>query len=173
MLMAVVTLLVTAAVLALVPVLSGRCYLTLTDADSGQVYGSYRLRAGEGFSVEFIHSVNRSPVRDCYEVRADLSIYVTQTIYYGFGAGVQTQLEPGQTLTYEDGAMVVSGIDTRIPSLRYIVGTVSDHVLRVDGQEISLRDLCGRNAHVVFSVTRSNASQTKEGSILVQIRKET
>ena len=35
--------------------------------------------------------------------------------------------------------------------LQYIVGTVSDHWLVVNGgQQISLRDLCGKNAVVSF-----------------------
>ena len=104
---------------------------------------------GGEFSVEFIHSVNKSPVEDFYQVRKD-GIYVVRTKYYGFGAGVQTELEDGQILTYEDNgsSMVISGIDRRMDDLQYIVGTVSDHVLRIGGKEISLRDTCGRNTRV-------------------------
>lgn len=46
--------------------------------------------------------------------------------------------------------MIVSGFDTPMPNLQYIVGTVSDHILTVNGEEISLRDLCGRNSLVRF-----------------------
>ena len=79
-------------------------------------------------------------------------IYVIRTIYNNFGAGVQTEIEDGQTLTYdENGEMVVSGFDKEMPYLSYIVGTVSDHTLTLHGKEISLRDLCGRNSKVEFS----------------------
>ncbi len=100
--------------------------------------------------MEFIHSVNRSPVIDVYELRPD-GVYVVETIYYGFGAGVQTELLPGQTLAYgQDGAMIVSGFEQKIPRLSYIVGTVSDHVLTIGEQRVSLRALCGKNSTVVF-----------------------
>lgn len=82
-------------------------------------------------------------------------IYVTTCIYETLGAGVATTLEEGQSVVYtDDGVWVLSGIDTKIDPLIYFVGTVSDHVLNIDGTDISLRDLCGRNAHVEFSYRR-------------------
>ena len=125
--------------------------LVLSDGRTGAEYARYPMRDGDTFSVGFIHSVNKSPLTDFYEVR-DGSIFVEKTIYYGFGAGVQTEIEEGQTLEYgEDGSMIVSGFDKEIPDLLYIVGTVSDHTLRINGgEEISLRDLCGRTALVRF-----------------------
>ena len=69
-----------------------------------------------------------------------------------FRSGVQTEILEGQTLTYgEHGEMIVSGFNLEMPHLSYIVGTVSDHVLTLNGQEISLRELCGKNSTVAFS----------------------
>ena len=127
-------------------------YLVLRNADSGQTYGRYPMAEGDWFSVGFVHSVNKSPVTDCYEIKHH-SIYVEKTIYYNFGAGVQTELEGNETLSYgADGAMIVSGFDREMPDLTYFVGTVSDHTLIVnDGAEISLRDLCGRSSKARFT----------------------
>ena len=122
--------------------------------DDGTEYAAFPLREGESFSVTFVHSVNKSPVTDVYEIR-DGIITVVQTVYYAFGAGVQTELEEGQTLSYgPDGEMIVSGFDRPLPNLSYIVGTVSDHTLTIDGAEVSLRALCGRNSTVRFSFAR-------------------
>lgn len=144
---AVIILMIAAAFLQM----GGRAYLVLRDGDTGKVYASYPVSEGERFSVGFIHSVNKSPLTDVYEIR-DHRIYVVETVYYAFGAGVQTQLEEGQTLRHgEDGSMIVSGFDREMTHLSYIVGTVSDHTLTIDGQEISLRALCGRNSTVEFS----------------------
>ena len=52
---------------------------------------------------------------------------------------------------YQGWAMVVRNIHQPRNNVGYIVGTVSDHVLTVNGQEISLRGLCGRNAAVRFN----------------------
>ena len=126
-------------------------FLTLTNAKTGEVYARYFVRDGDTFSIGFIHSVNKSPVTDHYELRRD-GIYVVKTVYYGFGAGVQTELEDGQKLEYgEDGSMIITGFDRRMDDLIYFVGTVSDHTLVINEKEsVSLRDLCGRNSMVRF-----------------------
>ena len=125
-------------------------YLVAVNGDTGKVYGRWPIASNGRFSVGFIHSVNKSPVVDVYQIKNG-KIYVEQTIYYGFGAGVQTEIEQGQTLTYgDDGSMIVSGFDTKIDPLLYFVGTVSDHTLTIGEETISLRDLCGRNSLVRF-----------------------
>lgn len=147
-----------AAALLLIILLPKHTYLSLTDSQTGAAYAHYLVEEGTTFSVGFIHSVNQTPVIDCYAFDfATGEISVTDTYYYGFGAGVQSQLNPGETLTYtDDGAMVVGNINKAIPQLVYCVGMVSDHVLTVSNQpnvEISLRDLCGRGSLVLFSIT--------------------
>lgn len=126
-------------------------FLTVRDRDTGELYGRYPMQEGERFSVQFKHSINLSPVIDVYEIEGK-DIYVEETIYYHFGAGVQTQLNEGETLTYgDDGSMIVGNIHQMRNNVGYIVGTVYDHVLKVNQQEISLRDLCGRNTAVRFN----------------------
>lgn len=136
--------------------------LVLQDADTGQVYAAYPLKQGEEFSITFIHSVNQTPVTDCYDVDESGMIFLRKTIYYGFGAGVPSDLDPKTTLTYEEGthAMVVSGLDQEIPDFYIFVGTVSDHTLAIGGQEISLRDLCGRNTKVHIWYGRTSPFRT-------------
>ena len=125
--------------------------LILEDPCEKTRYAEYGMAVGDEFSITFIHSVNKSPVTDYFEIRED-GIYGVKTAYYGFGAGVPTGLEEGQTLTYgEDGSIIISGFDMKMDSLVYRVGTVSDHILTLrDENGISLRDLCGRSARVGF-----------------------
>ena len=130
----------------------GGTELVLSDPQTGRVYASYPVEEGDVFTVEFIHSVNKSPVRDYYECRSD-GIWNTQCVYYGFGAGVEEILLEGETLEYgDDGEMIVSGIEHKIDPLIIVVGTISDHILSVGGEEVSLRDLCGRSSKVQFSL---------------------
>ncbi|NLY19097.1 MAG: DUF1850 domain-containing protein [Clostridiaceae bacterium] len=129
-------------------------YVILRDGETGKIIASYSVRNQEEFSIKFVHSVNNSPVTDVYRIIND-RIYVVRTIYYSFGAGVQTEPEDGQILEYgEDGSMIVSGFNQPRDNLSYIVGTVSDHILDINGKSISLRELCGRNATVRFSCKR-------------------
>ena len=76
--------------------------LILKNGDTGN-HHIFSIKDGDEFSVTFIHSVNNSPVTDVYQIRKS-KIYVDRTIYYAFGAGVQTEIEEGQSLEYgQDG----------------------------------------------------------------------
>lgn len=144
---AAIVLIIIAAVFLVRP----HYYLTVRNRDTGELYSRYPIQNGDRFSVRFKHSINLSPVIDVYEIE-DGNIYVEETIYYHFGAGVQTQLNEGETLSYgDDGSMIVGNIHQPRNNVGYIVGTVYDHVLTVGGEEISLRDLCGRNAPIRFN----------------------
>lgn len=130
--------------------------LVLYDTEDNTVYRRFSVNDGDEFSVSFVHSVNKSPVTDVFVIRNG-GIYADRTVYAAFGAGVQSTLEEGQALSYDDeGNMVVSGFDTLFPEVRYIVGTVYDHVLKIGNgnKEISLTELCGKNAHVAFALRR-------------------
>ena len=127
-------------------------FLVLYDSDTGKRYITEKAKDGFSFSVEFVHSVNQTPVKDAYIIENG-EIRALSTTYRSFGAGVQTALEEGQTMTYDqEGNMVITGFDITYDPLRYIVGTVSDHILEMNGEEISLRNMCGRNARVVFEI---------------------
>jgi hypothetical protein len=141
----------------------GPRFLTVRDADTGRLYGRWPLgetqmeqaavirESAPQFSVEFVHSVNNSPVRETFAVNRDGGISVVEARFYSFGAGMPSGLEEGLILSRDGDALVLSGFaDAGVGrrELNYIVGTVSDHLLYINGETVSLRDLCGRNAHI-------------------------
>jgi len=128
--------------------------LILKNGDTGKVIMTFPVKEKDEFSITFVHSVNKSPVTDVYQIQNG-KIYVVRTVYYAFGAGVQTEIEEGQKLEYgQDGSMTVSGFNRPMDNLSYIVGTVSDHTLQIGGEIFSLRELCGRNTTVKFMCGR-------------------
>jgi hypothetical protein len=127
--------------------------LSISDADSQAVYGTWPVTEGEEFSIEFVHSVNNTPVIDTFRI-SGADIRSVSTRFYGFGAGMQTDLEPGEHLEQDGDALVITGMNRKFRQLNFIVGTVSDHLLTIQGDIISLRDLCGRNAHITVKIIR-------------------
>ena len=123
--------------------------MIIKDTVSGRIYGKWPLAEVGEFAVEFIHSVNQSPVREFY--RAEGRMLLPFAVRFSsFGAGMQSDLEDGQKLSRDGDELVISGFKTSFKELNYIVGTVSDHLLIIDGTTISLRELCGRNAHITI-----------------------
>jgi len=121
--------------------------LEIRDAASGKIYGSWPLEGSGEFSIEFIHSVNQSPVREKFRAEGK-TILPVEARFFSFGAGMHSDSELGLSMSRDGDALVISGYNTPYTELNYIVGTVSDHLLIINDQTISLRELCGRNAHI-------------------------
>ena len=105
------------------------------------------LDKNDFFSVEFIHSVNNSPVIEYYKFDDQNNIYVYKTVYYNFGAGVPTELNGHETLSYsDDGAIIIDNIDKKIDNLTYYLSNIYDHILKInDGESISMWNTFGKN----------------------------
>jgi hypothetical protein len=128
-------------------------HLELRDADTGKRYAAWLIHDGDEFAIEFVHSVNQSPVRDTFRIDGG-SIRPVATRFFDFGAGMQSSLETGQRLERDGDALIITGFQQSFPALNYIVGTVSDHTLYIQDEAISLRDLCGQNAHITIQVKK-------------------
>jgi hypothetical protein len=113
------------------------------------VYERLAVERGGEFAIEFIHSVNQSPVRETFRLEGR-AIQPVSVRFYSFGAGMQADLEEGQIMERDGDALVITGFSRAFAELNYIVGTVSDHLLMIGGETISLRELCGRNAHITL-----------------------
>jgi len=123
--------------------------LEIRDSASGRVYSKWRMEEAEEFAIEFIHSVHQSPVRESFTIE-DGMIRPTTVRFNSFGAGMQSDIEEGQTLSRDGDSLVLSGFNTLFKELNYTVGTAADHLLFIKGKTIRLQELCGKNAHIVI-----------------------
>ena len=135
--------------------------LEIRDSNNGKVYGRWPLGDKKEFSIEFIHSVHQSPVRETFTVdnvsEGATGSYLIRPLavrFSSFGAGMQSDVEEGQTITRDGDALVISGFKKQFKELNLIVGTVSDHLLFIGDGVYSLRELCGKNAHITIRVKR-------------------
>ncbi|WP_343209230.1 DUF1850 domain-containing protein [Anaerolentibacter hominis] len=126
--------------------------LVLYHQETGQIYRQWEIDESLKFSISYVHSVSKSPVRDLFRTVGD-KILAAETRYYSFGAGTLDELGEGAVLSYgSDGSMIVSGLDLSYERLNLIVGTVYDHILSIGEEQISLTKLCGKNAPVSLEI---------------------
>ena len=141
----------TAAVAVILVAVNSSFKLVICDRDSGKVYAKYEILEGEEFSVSFIHSVNITEVTDVYYADGD-TIVCDKCIYSSFGAGMPTEWEEEWQVSYEGDKITLSGLGIRQKEVTYIVGTVYDHILHLDGNDIVLNELCGKNAEITLKI---------------------
>lgn len=147
--------LLTAAVAVIFSVITvKKTTLVISDADTNELYAQYEVQVGEEFSVSFIHSVNLTEVYDYYIV-GERELVCDKCVYSSFGAGMPTEWDESWTVSYDNGKITISGLDIHKKEITYFVGTVYDHVLNINGQDISLSELCGKNAHITLKIKES------------------
>lgn len=124
------------------------------NSNAKKVKVSYDITNDDFFSVEFIHSVNKSPVIEYYKIDKEKNIYIYKTIYYNYGAGVPTELSGDETLSFgDDGSMIIDNINKKIDNLTYYLSDLYDHVLRInDGEAISLWKIFGKNQLITIEI---------------------
>ena len=129
-------------------------HLIIYNYNNGHIITEFPIKQDDYFSISFIHSVNKSPVIDYFQFNDNNEIFVYKTIYYNYGAGVETEIENNESLSYgDDGSMIIDKIDKKIDQLIYYLSSIYDHKLKInDGEEISLWDICGQNIQIEFKI---------------------
>ena len=127
-------------------------YLIMANAYTDEVYFQEPLEEDGVFSVSYTHSVNKTNVEEYYRLEEDGEIYLFKARYRSFGAGVATEIFPGQTLRYEDGYMIIENMHYQIPSLIYKVGTVSDPLIHIGQNTWHMKELAPSLTSVRFTV---------------------
>lgn len=117
---------------------------------TGKVLYSRGVKPEDVFSVKYLHSVNKSPVEDFFQIQQDYSLMLKKTSFKSFGAGVPFETDPGQTLKMYEDRMEIEGIDRKLDRYLLFVGIVADHTLYFKGEEVHLDTLTAPQTTVRF-----------------------
>lgn len=135
------TALAVLAIFVVVSLFSRASYLVLANGHTGVVLLRQRAAQGDKFSISYIHSVNKSPVAEIYQIR-DGEIVLIALEFETFGAGMPGELEPGQSLIrLPGGGMRIEGFDRVIGELRYMIGHDADIAFSFEGRQTALGSL--------------------------------
>lgn len=144
---ALVFLCVTAGVVAAAATVPVDRALVVRDADTGERLLTEPVDDGTAVTIEYAHSVEKTPVVDAYEVRGT-ELDNVRMEFSSYGAG----LPANQAVEREDGAFVFDP-DRSYEELVVNPGPVADHDLVVGDERYDLVALSDDSA-VVFTVER-------------------
>jgi hypothetical protein len=91
------------------------------------------LKAGDTFTMKWIHSVEKTPWRETYELTDQGDFLLIETAFQSFGAGVPHQKG---TMTIEDGEVVIRDIHERLSAFRWIHSQNVNFELEIDHEAI-------------------------------------
>jgi len=113
--------------------------LCIENAKTNELLKLFPLSSQEVFYVEFLHSVNRTLVREYYILVND-QLMLSRAEYTSFGAGMPEVSEhEGATLSFSDGVLRLDDINRIMPEFIYRVGTLANHTLFIGNREIPFK----------------------------------
>ena len=91
------------------------------------------------FIISYTHSVNRGRVRDYYIIKSKY-IILSKTRFMSYGAGIP-EPEKRQKFRETEDYIEISDINRKIDNLYLFVGTIANHKIEIDGEEIELKEI--------------------------------
>ena len=127
--------------------------LVLINERMGNTLLSANAPDGTDFSISYIHSVNKSPVTEYFKI-IDGKIYLMALRFESFGAGMPTELDPMQSITYENGNMLISGFNRHLPNLCVFISRSDGQFLEIGDVSISLKTLDKPGEPIAFIIEK-------------------
>lgn len=140
----------TAVAVLLFYLFSPRPALQVQERVSGVKLYRVPVEEGDEFAIEFVHSVERTPVKEVFRIEKDRKIYLVETEYESFGAGLPTMPGEGEKSVLEGGKIRITGMRRKLDPFLVAVSPVPGHILTIGGEEVVLADLAkpGTGLHI-------------------------
>lgn len=134
--------------LAILVLLNRPLKIVIEDMNTEEELFIQDVEDGERFEVNYIHSVERSPVIEIFEVRGR-DIYTMESHTESFGAGMPYE---GDDVELTDGKFIIKNINRKVHggTLRIRPSSVFPHHIKIGNQDliISEEPYKGRNLEV-------------------------
>lgn len=117
--------------------------LEIRDTRQGKTVFAQRVSPGESFSLEFIHSVEKSPVEDFFRVDNDYRIVLFETAFRSLNTGLPATLSEGERLSRTEQGFRLSIPDRVIPEIQLWTDRQYAGVLTIGARRMPLSDLAG------------------------------
>ncbi len=106
--------------------------LVAENLETGEVYASVPIKAGDEVSFEWEHSFEHIPWHEYYEVEKDGSFLLHTISVAGFGAGIPAEMDCDYR--YEDGLIYMDNIESRFERFNWINSHTALKKIEVNGK---------------------------------------
>lgn len=111
------------------------------------------IDAGDRFYIHYIHSSDKTPVRDTFQVDDAGQLVLIEEAFLWYGAGLEFQNHHGIQLAY-DGKWSTVRLDRVFPELVIRVGRIAEQRLILKHQSINFDRLARPGERLILSVNR-------------------
>lgn len=119
---------------------------TISNGKTNEIVFMGSIKDYKYFHISFLHSVNKTPVNEFYEIRNNKFI-VYKTTFYSFGAG----MPDGEI---KNGRVEINDINRELKDFTYMVGTDADHTLYAGDKSFNLEKYIEHQQPALFRIKR-------------------
>lgn len=128
--------------------------LEIVYARNGSQLFRTQVWPGDHFSLEYVHSVQRSRIKDTFEIDEQHRIVLTETTFSDHGAGLPYKSHQGGTFSIlKDGKFCISGMSVVLPEILLRTGLEYDNAFEGENRRINLSRQCG-NALLIIRIKK-------------------
>ena len=113
--------------------------LHIIDSRSGESIWAKELCCDHAFSIQYTHSVNKSPVTDFFSITGSGELLLFKTAFSSYGAGIP--YENNHSFSSESGLFILDNLDIKMDKIPVRISSVSDHRLCIFEEAVYLNDL--------------------------------
>lgn len=92
------------------------------------------VHPGDYIQISWTHSIEKSTWMDTLTVAEDGRLYLSETRFRSFGAGMPYNTEG--TVTLQDGFIIMSGLKQLIPAYQWMHSHRVEHTVRLNGDVV-------------------------------------
>lgn len=127
---------------------------TITNGRNNKIILIESLDEFQYFNLTFIHSVNKTPVKEYYRIEGDkFVLYKAEFSSYGAGMSDGSDFEEAK-ISYGEGGEIFLDLQEEFESITYYVGTIAQHTLYSKNRKVELIDLLEAKSPAIFKVEK-------------------
>ncbi|MBA7500129.1 hypothetical protein ES704_02882 [subsurface metagenome] len=117
--------------------------LEIIDYSTKKIIFSRRVAPGDIFSTLYIHSVEKTPVKEIFVINNQYRIILSETQVSSSGAGLPSQVFKEEQFLLKDGKFIIKNINKFLPFIPLKVGKNSHNTFFFKEEMIDLSTLIG------------------------------
>ncbi|WP_319201462.1 DUF1850 domain-containing protein [uncultured Ilyobacter sp.] len=113
--------------------------LIIRDLSKDSIIFLNKVTPEDEFTMRWMHSVELQPWEEIFRVDQNYNIILDRTRFKSFGAGVPDSA--GNKTEIKNGYVIFSGIDRKMPDLKYGISDFAKHTFLFKNKELKLYEI--------------------------------
>jgi len=122
--------------------------LIIKDLSKDSIIFLNKISPGDEFTMRWMHSVELQPWEEIFRIDQNHNIVLDRTRFKSFGAGVPDSA--GNKTEIKNGYVIFSGIDRKMPDLKYGVSDFAKHTFLFKNKELKLYEIVENGNGIKF-----------------------